>query len=77
MMTRCSKNVFLVNFDIQQKRFQFSFFQKLNQIVKNVCIANFNCDISTKKVFRIIVIVFQIHDRFAQYRDDELSVEKL
>ena len=30
MMTQCSKNVFFVDFDIQQKRFRFSFFQKLN-----------------------------------------------
>ena len=57
MMTRNSKNVFFVDFDVQQKRFEFSFFQKLNQIVKNICIANFRCNISTKKMFWIIVIV--------------------
>ena len=58
MMSRNLKNVFLVEFDVQQKRFEFSFSQKLNQIVKKICVANFNCNISTKKMIRIIIIVF-------------------
>ena len=58
MMSRKLKNIFFVEFDIQQKRFEFSFFQKLNQIIRYVDVANFRCNISTKKMIRIIVFVF-------------------